>query len=274
MNALTIRHLLIDMKPPLARHWNGGEVFLSAFFDALSMSFPVGEQFFIDSLRDGLTQLPAEQKTAWAREIQGFVGQEATHRRLHELYNQHLAVLGYENRWAPRVVKRLKRLDVFQDKRHKVAVTASTEHLTAIFAAWLLQHPSVLAQAPERMRQLWLWHASEELEHRCTAFDLYRALDGNELWRKRWMRLVSLHFAIDVLRQTAHHLWRDGQLFKVSTWRGAQHWLFGRQGLLRWGASHWRAYFRADFHPSQFDDGLALQWLGQHQDQWRTISKP
>jgi predicted metal-dependent hydrolase len=124
------------------------------------------------------------------------------------------------------------------------------------------------------MRQLWLWHASEELEHRCTAFDLYRALNGNELWRKRWMRLVSLHFAIDVLRQTAHHLWRDGQLFNVSTWRGAQHWLFGRQGLLRWGASHWRAYFRADFHPSQFDDGLALQWLGQHQDQWRTISKP
>lgn len=75
------------------------------------------------------------------------MGQEATHRRLHELYNQHLAVLGYENRWAPRVVKRLKRLEVFADKRHKVAVTASTEHLTAIFAAWLLHHPSVLAQA-------------------------------------------------------------------------------------------------------------------------------
>ena len=118
MNALTIRHLLIDMKPPLVRHWNGGEVFLSAFFDALSMSFPVGEQFFIDSLREGMAQLPADQKPAWAREIQGFVGQEATHRRLHELYNQHLAVLGYENRWAPRVVKRLKRLEVFADKRH------------------------------------------------------------------------------------------------------------------------------------------------------------
>ena len=77
MNALTIRHLLIDMKPPLVRHWNGGEVFLSAFFDALSMSFPVGEQFFIDSLREGMAQLPADQKPAWAREIQGFVGQEA-----------------------------------------------------------------------------------------------------------------------------------------------------------------------------------------------------
>jgi predicted metal-dependent hydrolase len=274
MNALTIRHLLIDMKPPLARHWIGGEVFLSAFFDALSMSFPVGEQFFIDALREGLTQLPPDEKAAWSREIQGFVGQEATHRRLHELYNQHLAALGYENRWAPRVVKRLKPLDGFHDKRHKVAITAATEHLTAIFAAWLLQHPPVLATAPERMRQLWLWHASEELEHRCTAFDLYRALDGNEKWRKRWMRLVSMHFALDVLRQTLHHLWHDDQLFKAATWRGARHWLFGRQGLLRWGASHWRAYFHADFHPSQFDDGLAHQWLGQHQDQWRTVSKP
>jgi predicted metal-dependent hydrolase len=82
MNALTIRHLLIDMKPPMARHWNGGEVFLSAFFDALSMSFPVGEQFFIDALREGSTQLPPDEKAAWSREIQGFVGQEATHRRL------------------------------------------------------------------------------------------------------------------------------------------------------------------------------------------------
>ena len=76
MNALTIRHLLIDMKPPLVRHWNGGEVFLSAFFDALSMSFPVGEQFFIDSLREGMAQLPADQKPVWAREIQGLWGKK------------------------------------------------------------------------------------------------------------------------------------------------------------------------------------------------------
>ena len=45
--------LLIDLEAPIARHWNGGDAFRTAYFNALSMSFPVGEQFFIDSVRDG-----------------------------------------------------------------------------------------------------------------------------------------------------------------------------------------------------------------------------
>ncbi len=274
MNHLTVRQLLIDMKPPMDRHWNGDDAFLSALLDALSMSFPVGEQFFMDSLRVGLTHLTQDQQAHWGPQIQGFVGQEATHRRLHDLYNQHLAGLGYSNHWAPRLAKRFGRMDALKDPRHKVAVTAAIEHLTAILAAWLLQHPKVLAQAPQRMRQLWLWHASEEIEHRCTAFDLYLAMQGNDLWRKRWMRVASAYFTLDLLRQTTQHLWRDGQLFKWATWRSAKRWLLADQGLLRFGLSHWRGYFQVGYHPRQVDDTLAHQWLDQNQDQWRAISQP
>ena len=87
---LTVRRLRVDLETPFARHWNGGDAFRTAWFNALSMSFPVGEQFFIDAVRDGLKALPAAERERFAAEVQGFVGQEATHRRIHALFNAQL----------------------------------------------------------------------------------------------------------------------------------------------------------------------------------------
>ena len=85
MTDLVVRRLLIDLTTPIAGRWNGGDAFRSAFFSALSMSFPVGEQYFIDSVRNGLKTLPESEQPKYAAEVQGFVGQEATHRRIHFL---------------------------------------------------------------------------------------------------------------------------------------------------------------------------------------------
>ena len=60
MTALVVRRLLIDLRAPIARRWNGGDAFRTAFFNALSMSFPAGEQFFIDAVRGGIAKLPPE----------------------------------------------------------------------------------------------------------------------------------------------------------------------------------------------------------------------
>ena len=53
MTELTVRHLRIDLEAPITRHWFGGDAFRTALFNALSMSFPFGEQFFIDAVRAG-----------------------------------------------------------------------------------------------------------------------------------------------------------------------------------------------------------------------------
>ena len=143
MSQLTIRRLLIDLAEPFERRWNGGDAFSSAFFNALSMSFPVGEQFFIDSVRNVVKSMPAETQNRFASDLAGFVGQEATHRRLHSLYNQHLLDQGYPNHWESRVIERLKRFEG-KDLRHPLAVTAANEHFTAILAEHLLSHHHVL----------------------------------------------------------------------------------------------------------------------------------
>ena len=266
MTDLIIRRLLVDLQTPLPRHWNGGDAFRTALFNALSMSFPAGEQFFIDSVKKGLAALPEAQRERFAAEARGFIGQEATHRRIHHLFNEHLTRQGLVNHWEPRIHRRLKRLERLagHEPRAWLAVTAATEHLTALLSEYLLSHPQALEGAEPRLRDLWLWHASEETEHRCTAFDLYRALGGNETWRLRLFRLVTWHFATDVLRQTLHNLWQDGTWRQPATWASAWRTLFGRQGIVRTQWRGWRRYTSPDFHPAEADGLKAQRWLAEH----------
>lgn len=272
MSDLVVRRLLIDLTTPFERFWNGGDAFRSAFFNALSMSFPIGEQFFIDSVRNAARTLPTERREALAAEVAGFVGQEATHRRLHGLYNEHLYHQGYQNAWEERVRIRLKKFEGL-DLRHPLAVTAANEHFTAVLAEHLLSYPQALDGAEDRLRTLWLWHASEEAEHRSTAFDVYKALEGSELARIRWMRITTFYFLSDVLRQTVRNLAHDGQLWRWRTVRSAWQFLLGREhGLLRKCYRPWREYFRADFHPNQQGGELGPRWLDAHRDAYRPVT--
>lgn len=263
MTELVIRRLLIDLEKPVQRHWCNGDAFLTAWFNALSMSFPVGEQFFIDSVRTGFKALPEQTQEKFRAEVQGFVGQEATHRRIHALFNTQIEKHGLVNNWEPRARERL-RLVEGSDPRHGLAITAANEHFTALFAEWMLSHQQQLDGCEPRLKALWLWHSAEEAEHKCTAFDLYQALGGSQTWRVKWMRRVTMIFLTDTLRQTVDNLKRDGTLWRWSTWQSAGRHLLGREGLLRLSYRPWRAYFRADFHPSQQSSDLSADWLKQN----------
>jgi predicted metal-dependent hydrolase len=263
---LTVRRLLVDLDTPLPRHW-AGDAFRSAFFNALSMSFPAGEQTFIDSMKKGLAALPdsvtAAERARFATEVQAFIGQEATHRHVHQRFNQHLQRQGLVNAWHERIVHRRPLLESL-DVRNWLGVTAATEHLTAVFAEYLLDHPGALHGAEQRLRDLWLWHSCEETEHRSTAFDLYVALGGNHEWRCRVYRAVQRLFGIDLARQTLLNLWSDRSWWRPSTWLQGAVFLFGRDGLVRRTAAARRRYLQQEFHPGQSDGAAAAQWLEAH----------
>jgi uncharacterized protein len=272
MTTLLVRRLLIDLEKPIERHWCAGDPFLTAFFNALSMSFPIGEQFFIDSVRDGLKALPPEKQATLQAEVQGFVGQEATHRRIHSLFNQHLKDQGLENRWEPRAARRMAMIKG-ADPRHALAVTAANEHFTALLAEWLLARPEVLDGSEERLKALWLWHSAEEAEHKNTAFDLYQALDGSLAWRRTWMKRVTWIFLTDAMRQTVRNLHSDGTLWRWLTWSSAWRHLLGKQGLLRQSYRPWRRYFEADFHPNQQHSELSERWLADNRRLYKPVGQ-
>jgi uncharacterized protein len=271
MTTYTIRQLLVDVDAPVTRHWAGGDAFKTAVLDALSMSFPRGEQYFIDSLKAGALLLPPEAQQAFAQELKGFIGQEATHRHIHTRLNRQLVAMGYNNLLDERIARRIQRWAHLNVRQH-VATTAATEHITALLAGWLLQRPDVLEGAPTALKAMWLWHSTEELEHRSTAFDLYRAIGGHEKGRRLTFWMVTLNFCIDVSLQVLSNLWRDGSWKRWGTWRSGWRLLFEKDGLIRGNRKGWSAYLDANFHPSEHDASAAQAWLDDNAQLWRTVS--
>lgn len=270
MQTLPVRRLHVDLAIPFARRWNGNDAFRSAFMNALSLSFPFGEQFFIDSVKNGVQALPPSLRDSFAEEVKGFIGQEATHRHLHAIFNKQITAQGISNLIERRAMQRTEK-NAHLDVRLHVAATAGAEHLTALFANWLLQSPAALENTEPQLKTFWLWHSAEETEHRSVAFDIYRALGGNERHRLRVFKYVTFTFLLDLTVQTIHNLWHDRSLFAWSTWASAARFLFARDGLLRANYQGWRAYLSPDFQPRQHDAALSEQWLADNAGQFTVM---
>lgn len=280
-SGLTVRKLELDLSQGFQRHWHGGDAFLSQYHNALSMSFPVGEQSFIDAVRDCAKLLPRTPEHALLHEAAAqFIGQEATHRHLHGLYNAHLEKQGLVNRWQHWATARIAFAHSKNvSPRHMLAVTAAYEHLTAVLADFLLRHDRSLDKADVKMQTLWRWHAAEETEHRAVAYDLYLALQGNYAWRIRWYIYALLVFSFDSGRQTVLNLWHDGTLFRPGTWWSALKYFWGRNGAIWHVTGPLLAYFRRDFHPDQEaftapeqqTRGIAQRWLKDNEKSFRVV---
>ena len=281
---LTVRKLEVDLSQGFARHWHGGNAFLSQYYNALSMSFPVGEQSFIDAVKGGLAllgDLPDTLENArLRRDAVQFIGQEATHRHIHGLYNAQLEKQGLVNRWQHWATRRIdygRKHNI--NARHLLAITAAYEHCTAVFADGTLRYGSWFDAAEPRMATVWRWHAAEETEHRALAFDLYQAVGGNYAWRMRWYLYVLVLFALDAIRQTVLNLWHDGTLFKPGTWWSAAKFFWGRNGVVWRCTGPLLTYFKRNFHPNheahavpeQHAQALAQRWLKDNASSYRVV---
>jgi predicted metal-dependent hydrolase len=269
MISLTVRKLHVDLSRGFPRRWLGGDAYRTAFFNALSMSFPLGEQMFIDSLR----AVPRECITdpALAAAVKDFVGQEASHRFVHIQYNAQLVQQGFPYTLEPTLARRIGLISKL-DVKSRVAVTCALEHYTAVLADGVLRNPEWMEGADPQMRTLWNWHAVEETEHKAVAFDVFRCAGGGYWRRVLWYLHVSLLFWFDAFRQTAYNLKNDGCLWRASTWASAASMWFGRRGLAWHLFKPCLRYLKPSFHPWQHDNrALAAMWLRSNSAAYRAI---
>ena len=255
-----------DLSHSLSRDWFGGHPFKTAWFNAMSITFPLGEKFFIDSVRHFAGRIGDPKLN---EEIRGFCGQEGFHRREHERYNQALCELrGFDLEYMEgRLARNIGRANKLLSPLQRLAMTAALEHITAIMAESSLSEGSPMHEvADPDMRALWNWHAAEEMEHKAVAFDVYRAVGGTEGLRRRMMRQATFFLMLDIMVGLVHMLRRDGNLWRPQLWWQGWKFLFFRGGVLRriWPA--YREYYREGFHPWQRDTRVLLeQWkAAQH----------
>ena len=197
--SISPRNREYDIARSLGRDWFDHHAFKTAWFNAMSITFPLGEKFFIDSVRHFSDQIDDPKLH---EDIRGFCGQEGFHRREHQRYNETLCEQrGYDlAKMEGRLEKNIKRAYKMLSPLERLATTAAFEHITAIMAESALADDNPMTGLAEPvMQELWDWHAAEEMEHKSVAFDVFRAVGGSEALRKRAMRGATTFLLLDVL---------------------------------------------------------------------------
>jgi len=237
-----------------------GDLIHSHLAASLSAVFPDGEDFFVRSVRYYRDQITDPDLK---RQVAGFIGQEAVHGREHRAFNDRLAELGYPTKAFERITKRfLTTRERLLSPASNLAATAALEHFTATLAELVLTSEETRRLfGHDEVRNLFLWHALEESEHKAVAFDVYKAVGGTERMRVVTMTLLRYAFIAGMTIQVVVSLLGDRATYRRGnlrrSWRA-----FRRSPIMRrevW--DQLRDYNRPDFHPDDSDtDELVARW--------------
>jgi predicted metal-dependent hydrolase len=254
------RRAEFDLATALAGDWHGGSAFRTAYFNAMSMLFPLGEKFFIDTVRYYQHEV---EDPKLLEEIAAFRAQEATHRRQHQKYNDMLCKeRGYDlERFERPLRDRMAWAYRTFSARRRLAGTVANEHLTAIMANDMLLHDDAFSGADPNVAALWLWHGIEETEHKAVAFDVFIAAGGTVRERRQALMMNTFFFFKDTFRNLCIMLKHDGKLWSLSEWLDGFEFLFIRPGILRRVFFAYLGFYRKNFHPWQHDNReLIANW--------------
>lgn len=252
---ITVRRLEFNPKA-IKRHYFANSPLMSHFLTALSSTFPVGEQFFVNSVRNVRDKVSDPQLQA---QIAAFIGQEAMHSKAHDEFNEAWRRDDYNldsfQNWLNERDKYLRTIP----PKLQLALTCAFEHFTALLGGYVLQHPELLKTLDEDALKLWVWHAIEEIEHRSVAFDVYQHVYGDDRIRRLLMRSVTTGFASLAFYGTTRLFWQDkwNSLPKIG---GNLFGLYLLMKMLVQLMPEYFAYYKKDFHPSQKDYGRMVNY--------------
>ena len=236
----------------IPRHWFVGSPFATHMANGLNLLFPLGERFFVRSVRRYLDRIDDPELLA---QVKGFIAQEVRHGMEHERFFEILEAQGFRIRTYLRVYDAiafgfLER--IFPD-RLALSVTVAAEHFTATMAHTALTR-DFLAKAHPVMRELFQWHAAEEIEHKSVAFDVLRKVDDSYALRVAGLilatsTLMPFWFSAAIMLMVQDREVSTGELLRdrraIRDARREDNEQLKRAFV---------EYLRRDFHPSQNDD--------------------
>jgi hypothetical protein len=158
---------------------------LSIAANAVSLLMPHAEPYVVASVRaavdgsapDGLAHTDPDL----AADAHAYVAQEAQHHAQHRKFNDLLVTaypkLGRLDRaiaWTFRALRR-------RSLKFGLAFAAGFETVAFVSARWVDRNQRLLRGAEPTAATLFLWHLSEEVEHKEVAFDVYEASGGGRI---------------------------------------------------------------------------------------------
>ncbi len=240
-----------------------GDLILSHLAASLSAVFPDGEDFFVRSVRHYRNDITDPELK---RQVAGFIGQEAVHGREHRAFNDRLHQLGYPTKRFERITEKgLAFRERHMSPAANLAATAALEHFTATLAELVLTNEEVRGEfGHDEVRNLFVWHALEESEHKAVAFDVYKAVGGSERTRVWTMNFIRFGFVAGMAIQMLVSLLGDRATYRRGNLRRS--WRRFRRSPIM-SKELWlqlKDYNRPDFHPDDRDtDALVERWRAE-----------
>jgi predicted metal-dependent hydrolase len=237
------------------RWWKNGDPVATAFYNSLSAVFPLGEAFFIDSVRHYRDVVSPHLQ----QQVDAFIKQEGAHSREHSQFNRLIKDAGYDISSMDADMAAWRAEAKSQPPDVNLAITVANEHLTAIIAHVVLTNRRYFKHDSPQASRLWEWHALEEIEHKAVAYDTFfeitKDLSNFARWKFRCLvlLLVSGSFVVERIRFMSRFFKQD----KIRTplvWLRVFHYLLIYPGLFRQVLPAWLSFFRPSFHPWQQDD--------------------
>ncbi len=259
LNAATPTHapivpreqLNFDLGGDIPKYWMCGDPFKTRFFDAMSTLFPIGEKFFITSVREFRDQTTDPDLQ---QDVKDFIRQEAQHTLVHRQFNERLKAQGVD---IDAINQRLEQMLIVDAPKvssptQRLAATAAMEHLTSMMCTCFFERRELLEASDPRVRAMYAWHAIEEVEHKAVAFDvLTKVAKAGYFRRNISMLMVTFGFPLTVARIMDHMLQVDGFNFwqRAKLWAKGLWWFYKPGGLFIPTFGYYLAYYKPGFHP-------------------------
>ncbi len=252
-----------QLSDDIPRFWNGGDPFKTRLFDAMSLTFPIGERYFISSVRNYRDQITDPKLL---QEVKDFTRQEAQHGIVHTLFNDLLARQGLKTEWTQRFLDakfkwQLKRWS----RSFNLSYTAAAEHLTAMMCSTFMEREDIVGPFDPRVRAMYAWHSVEEVEHKAVAFDvLTQVAKAGYFTRIAGLIYFSIEYPIGVMFMMNRMFKEDGFNWRerLGLWAKGLWWLYKPGGVFLPALGYYLSYYKPGFHPWQHGEMSMYQtWM-------------
>lgn len=257
------------------RDWFAGSRALSTALNLFSFIIPEHERFFIRTVRKYKSKVADPES---AELLRAFMQQEAIHYQVHEAFNETRRHHGMDvDRDQATIKAAFARIEQRFSLKVRLGMTAFMEHCTAIAAHQGLRKDSALPYMHPTMRDLWQWHALEEIEHKAVAFDLFKEAGGGYFLRifsavltiiadARLFGVLIRRARADAARQIADGTWNEPVLTAEELVRRNEAIAIERRNTrkLFWAGA---AYFVPGFHPWKIDDSRYVKRVAEHYEE-------
>ncbi|GAX35697.1 metal-dependent hydrolase [Nodularia sp. NIES-3585] len=257
MRKIKVRQLKFDFSQNTERYWFEQSAFKTHLFNSFTIGVCDVEKYLIQNVNQRINFINNPQLK---QDAKAFIGQEGQHSLQHQKFWHNLHFLGYKFD-TYLICLRILFFEILARRmspNFNLAISVGIEHLTTLLAEFALEYHFFEAAQP-LLKELFEWHAAEELEHKAVVFDVLQSATNNYLLRIFGMFVGHILVFWFLNLGMAMLLYQDKKLLDKKVWQELFEFWITKDKFLCKVFLNAIDFCRPDFHPAQKDHLFLIQ---------------